>query len=352
MIVIVVVAGLLLHRIVFLQLGAEPVVSRKLTQILMNGDFSSTIKLQPNDSNSLLYFLSGMRSRWIDVLTSLRSQALSMAKQSDELSADANMLANNCSSQSQSTAVILANVEQLSVSVDNITNDADVANRQVKRTGEVAQEAAGVLNGVVEEIQAVSASVSRSSEQMGLLDARTNDIVGIVAVIKGIADQTNLLALNAAIEAARAGELGRGFAVVADEVRTLAQRVAESTHTITAMVSDVHSATRQIVESIEDCVDRAKTSVNMSQIANESMEKISRESISAAQQVSRINTALIEQRNSTRDIVNNMIKISQVTDQNFATSDKVSKASLHLDKIAHSITQEISYFKFDSNGAR
>jgi|GEM_PF-1514894 len=347
LIAIVLAAGFMLYRIIFSQLGAEPAVSRQLTQILMEGDFTSKIELGSNDKSSLLYFLSGMRLRWIAVLTSLRKQALLMVEQANKLNENAKKLTTNCALQSQSTADILTHVQGLSENVDGISADADAANRQVMLTGQVAKEAAAVLDNVVSEIQSVSAAVAESSGQVTILDARTNDIVGIVAVIKGIADQTNLLALNAAIEAARAGELGRGFAVVADEVRTLAQRVAESTHTITAMVSDVHVATRQIVESIEKSVTRAQASVDMSQVARQSMGRISDESIFASQQVSRINSALIEQRSNTHEIANNMNKIALVTEQNFTASEQVAKAAEQLDQFAQTISKESSYFRLE-----
>lgn len=72
------------------------------------------------------------------------------------------------------------------------------------------------------DITRIDKTMDTVAETVGALERRSQDIAGIVAVIRSIADQTNLLALNAAIEAARAGEQGRGRGRVADEVRQLA----------------------------------------------------------------------------------------------------------------------------------
>lgn len=345
--ILILVAGVGFYRILIVQLGAEPSVSRELAKILMGGDLSSKIELRRGDSQSLLYFLSSMRARWTDVVTSLRGQAFLMAQQSMSLMGSARAMTDSAMLQSNATSKVLANLEELSVSIDQIAHDSDAANHQLERTGEAAQNSVAELEEIVHEINAVAQSVGQSAQQVSVLDARSKDIVGIVGVIKSIADQTNLLALNAAIEAARAGESGRGFAVVADEVRTLAQRVAESTHTITAMVGDVNTATAEIVNTIDVSVQKVGRSVEKANTAKGNIERISLESIAVSFQVSRINDALLEQRNNSQSIAQNMSDIAMVTEQNHVSSVELSAAAVSIDEIAQAVNNESSYFKFE-----
>jgi len=130
---------------------------------------------------------------------------------------------------------------------------------QVRRAAAGIRRASKTLGRSSEESSGSAASQASSLDEIVQkvrgLDDRSVEVNQIVDLIDEIAEHTNLLALNAAIEASRAGEHGRGFAVVAEEVRKLAERSAQATKDIAAVLENV----REGVGQARAATARAKT---------------------------------------------------------------------------------------------
>ncbi|MEJ1959833.1 MAG: methyl-accepting chemotaxis protein [Nitrosomonadales bacterium] len=251
------------------------------------------------------------------------------------------------SSQTQSDAAgtMAAAIEEMTVSIDQIAENAGQVRRISENSASLASEGGKIVQQVVADMSKTNQSVMNTAQKMKDLGDQSDRIQNVVKVIKEIADQTNLLALNAAIEAARAGEQGRGFAVVADEVRKLAEKTGRSTEEIARMVDKIRESTSHAIAEMVATVDMVKASSAMAEKAGSSIVEINDGVSRVLDGVEDISSSIKEQSLASREIAVNVEKVANMSDKNSESVKEVFSSVESLETFSNELGESVRHFR-------
>lgn len=200
------------------------------------------------------------------------------------------------------------------------------------------QNAIGGMNAIREQIQDTSKRIKRLGES-------SQEIGEITELISDITEQTNVLALNAAIQAASAGDAGRGFSVVAQEVQRLAERSADATRQIAALVQTIQTDTQDAVAAMERSTQGVVEGAKLSDAAGTALNDIDRVSRRLAELIQEISHQAQREAESANVVVSNIQHIFAVTEQTGEGTRSTTRLVRELSKTAEELKQSVSRFK-------
>ncbi|MEJ6020829.1 methyl-accepting chemotaxis protein [Ramlibacter sp. PS4R-6] len=260
--------------------------------------------------------------------------------------------------ESTSTELLAASTEQLREIRETGQSVLDMAARinqvsgQAQESAQVArqslqaaesglaavQNAIGGMNSIRDQIQETSKRIKRLGES-------SQEIGEITELISDITEQTNVLALNAAIQAASAGEAGRGFSVVAEEVQRLAERSADATRQIAALVKAIQTDTQDAVAAMERSTQGVVEGAKLSDNAGTALTEIDQVSRRLAELIEQISSSASKEAESANVVAGNIQHIFAVTEQTGEGTRSTAQQVRELTRMAEELRQSVSRFK-------
>ena len=232
---------------------------------------------------------------------------------------------------SKSSVALSTGVQQQMGSVEKLSVDINVIDKQLQQNAENAKQASDLSRASMRSAESGNKNMQLLLESMEKITTSSSKISQIIKTIEDIAFQTNLLALNASVEASRAGVHGKGFAVVADAVRALSIRSSEAAQETSALI-------KGSIVSVSEGSKRANDTA-------QSLEKIAQDVANATEVVDQIQKSSTKQSRTLSTINEGLAEVKEYINEDAVTSEETAAAAEELDAQVVTLQQKLSYFQ-------
>jgi len=325
----------------------QQAIQRLLDEIgnLANGDL--TVRAQVTEhmtgaiADSINYTIDELR-RLVAGITSASLQVTSATQEAETVSGKLLQAASKQAVEIQGAG---QSVAQMAVSMSDVSKKANDSSKVAESSLHAAQKGAQAVQNAIRGMNDIRVQIQETSKRIKRLGESSQEIGEIVQLISDITEQTNVLALNAAIQAASAGEAGRGFTVVAEEVQRLAERSAEATKHIGAIVKSIQRDTQEAIDAMERSTQGVVQGTKTADEADQALREIGTVSRQLAELIESISAATQQQATSAGKVASNMKVILGITQLTTDGTKQTATSAARLTALADGLKSSVAGFK-------
>jgi twitching motility protein PilJ len=325
----------------------QAAIMRLLDEIgnLASGDLTVRAKVTEHMTgaiaDSINYTIDELR-RLVAGINAAAQQVNVATQEAQSVSTQLLQAAQKQATEIQGTGKSVAHMAQ---SMSAVSENADDSARVAESSLHAASKGAQAVQNAIRGMNDIRDQIQETSKRIKRLGESSQEIGEIVQLISDITEQTNVLALNAAIQAASAGDAGRGFTVVAEEVQRLAERSAEATKHIGAIVKSIQRDTQDAVDAMERSTRGVVEGTKTADEADQALREIEKISNRLAELIGSISNATKQQAASADDVASKMKVILGVTQLTTEGTKKTALAATRLTQLADGLKSSVAGFK-------
>ncbi len=314
---------------------------------LQEGDLTKKTTVTDEITGAIADYINTAVDSLSSLVRQIRDTSNVMSFKTKDLNSISDKMLTTSEEQSNAIEVTGAAVIKISNSIKEISNQTEKSAQTAKESVAFSSQGAQQVKQSIDSMENINENISKTEQLMEKVSNSSKQISDILGLLSDITEETNILALNATVQAAKAGESGKGFKIVADSIQELADKAADATRKVGALISAVQTDIKSVEESVKKTSYEVHQGVSLSRNAGVALEKINVVSNQLSEIIDQVSKDAQKQAQVSEQISKNMKTILKTTEENKKFTQITASSISEISHVANDLGNSVQSFKVD-----